>query len=513
VQILLTKPKLFVKRVKNAPLTPGVYKYLDKNKKIIYIGKAKVLRNRVKSYFSGFKNLEAQKQQMILESKYIDFVETDSEIEALILEANLIKKHKTRYNILMRDDKSYVYVRFEKIRKLNQKVPTKHSVYQDFPRITTIRNKKNDGADYFGPFPESQLIKSFITKIRKVYPFRTSSSKDLVYEKDGEIISSSKKISLEVHLGLTGGAELGYETKKEYLKRFKKIKAFFEGKTKVILKNLESEMLKASKEMDFEKAARLRDQIFSIKYATQTIHIDREMDDVALESIKLNQRKNAIASLIEYLDFPAEKLKVHKNFKIECYDISNFQGKLAVGSMVVMVNGKNEPSLYRRFKIKMENEPNDFAMHQEVLTRRFKNFFLQNLKKNQVNSVNNEYDLEIVKKAKNWKDDKSFRVKPDLIIIDGGKGQLAYTYKVLYNFGLHNDIPIIGLAKREEEIFKFKDQFNDEYVKLDNSSQFKRILLPRKSECLYLVQRIRDEAHRFAITYHKNLRSKKLLEF
>ncbi len=505
-KILNTKSKTFIKKVKNAPKIPGCYMYKDSKNEVIYVGKAKNIRNRVKSYFNNYSKLDTKTQIMIETAKYIDYFSVDTEFDALILESNLIKKYRPKYNILLRDDKSYVYVRFEKIRKKNQPPPTNYSVYQDFPRITMVREKKDDGAEYFGPYPDAHPVKRVLYRLRRIFPYRNDNY--LVYQKSEDpkdIYTSNKKPSLYYHIGLSKGTEAGLETKKEYINRFNKIKRFFKGERNQLIRELESELKNAVKSLQFEKAAELRDKINDINYVTRDIKISSDIDDVMVSNILRRERENAIASLVDQLNFPSDKLMVNPNFRIECYDISNIQGKNAVGSMVVMVNGQVKPNLYRRFKIQMKNEPNDFAMLQEVLTRRFKYFIAKNIHELQI-------PKDLKNKAKNWKEDQSFKEIPDLIIIDGGKGQLASAYKILYNFNLHNTIPIVGLAKKMEEIFKLTDQFKDEFNQVEDSSQFTKIILKRRSESLYLVQRIRDEAHRFAITYHRNLRSRKLVE-
>ncbi|MCA9381381.1 excinuclease ABC subunit UvrC [Candidatus Dojkabacteria bacterium] len=507
-KILESKTKAFQKSIAEAPLLPGCYMYKDKSGEIIYIGKAKKIRNRVKSYFTNYEKLDARIRSMIDEIHTVEFLTVDTEVDALILESNLIKKYSPKYNIMLRDDKSYIYVKFEKIRKANQPIPTRYSVYQDFPRVTVIRNKKDDGAEYFGPYPDSMPAKRILKRLRKIFPYRTS--RHLVYQESSDplkIFTEDKKPCFYYHIGLCNGACAGLESKEHYQKNYKNIRKFFLGEKKQLLNQLDSKLKKASADKKYEEAAKLRDRIRDINYVTANINISHDTDDVVLNELKKKRRDDAVNNLIGFLKFPQDKLENHKNFRIECYDISNIQGTNAVGSMVVMIDGEIKPALYRRFKIKMKNEPNDFAMLQEVLTRRFRQFL------NSQDADDLDIPTDLWKRSKNWKADESFSQKPDLIIIDGGKGQLASTYKILYSFNLHNEIPIVGLAKREEEIFKLSDQFKDEFFnQINDSDQFKRILLPRRSESLFMVQRLRDEAHRFAITYHRNLRSKKLLE-
>lgn len=509
--ILKTKSKSLQDKINDAPLVPGCYLFKNKNGKVIYVGKAKILKNRVKSYFINYKKLDSKTQKMVENAIDVEFIPVDSEVEALILENNLIKKYKPKYNIMMRDDKNYIFVRLEKIRKSSQPLPNNESYYQDFPRITIVRENKEDGAEYFGPFPSTLPVKRILRKIRRIFPYRTTTN--LVYvQKDGTIYSSNKKRCLYCHIGLCGGACAGLEPKSEYIKNFNAIRKFFKGEKPAMLNELESKMKEASKNEDFEKAARLRDRINDIKYVTQNIKLDNTVDDVAIEEIQRTERKNAVNELIEHLDFPhSASLQNHKGFRIECYDISNIQGKNAVGAMTVMIDGEVQPKLYRRFRIRMKNEPNDFAMLQEVLSRRFKRLAYANNLDSSINGSETNESKGNKKDKDLQKEDESFSQIPDLIIIDGGKGQLASTYKILYNYNLHNTIPIVGLAKREEDIYKLSDQFKDEINQINDSNMFTKIHLPRKSEALYLVQRIRDEAHRFGITYHRKLRSKKFL--
>jgi excinuclease ABC subunit C len=497
--------KKILSRVEEAPRLPGCYLFKNKSGEILYVGKAKRISSRIKSYVNNFHSLEKRIQNMIVDADEIEFITVDSEVEALILENNLIKKYHPKYNILMRDDKSYLWVRFERVRKINQQIPTRTSVYQDFPRITTTRNKKDDGAEYFGPFPDTMPVKRILRRLRKLFPFR--STKHLVYQISSDplqIHTDNKKPCFYYHIGLCDGACAGLESKEHYVTKYNQIRKFFLGEKKDIVRNLEQELKKASKELRFEEAAEIRDKIEDIVYVTSKIRLDNDTDDVLIQGMKKKLQDAALNNLVSQLEFPAGTLEVKDEFKIECYDISNIQGTNAVGSMVVMVDGKLMPELYRRFRIRRENSPNDFAMLQEVLTRRFRNVIVEN----DVDDVSDE----IKKKLKTLKPDPSFSKLPDLIIIDGGKGQLTSTYKILRSMGLHNIIPITGLAKREEILYKLTDQMKDEHNQVNDSPLFTEVKLPKNSESLYLIQKLRDEAHRFAITYHRNLRSKQMLK-
>jgi excinuclease ABC subunit C len=489
--ILKSKTKQFQNLVKSAPKKPGCYIYKDKNGEVIYVGKAKVLLNRIKSYFANYKKLDAKTQLMIKNAKELEFVPVDTEVEALILENNLIKKYHPKYNIMMRDDKSYVFVKFEKY---------KNGKY-DFPRIRIVREKKEDGAEYFGPYPNSVPLKNILKRIRKIFPYASCNRRLIQVSEDPlKVDTNNSKPCLYYHLGLCNAPCASLENKKDYLKNFNNIKKFFRGEKLQILDDLQRKMEKAAKSKDFEAAAEFRDKIEDIKYVTANIRIDNSIDDVLIEQQQERQRRNAVNDLIERLNFPENKLKNHKYFRIECYDISNIQGTNATGSMVVMIDGESTPRLYRRFRIRMKNEPNDFAMMQEVLARRFNNL---------VNVEKAEIGKNLKKRMKSWKKDESFSQKPDLIILDGGKGQLTAVYKVLEAFNLQDEIPVVGLAKREEEIFKMKEQFANGKLDLVEN-KFSRIKLPKRSESLYLVQRIRDEAHRFAKSYHVKLRNRGL---
>lgn len=504
MEILNHKSPEFIKKVENLPKLPGVYMYLNEKQQVLYVGKAKVLKNRVLSYFNNYEKLSDKIKQMIFEAQALKYFTVDTEIEALILETNLIKKYKPKYNTLMKDDKNYVFVRFEKIRKANQKPPTPQSVYQDFPKITITRKKVDDGAIYFGPFPNAYPIKRVLRQLRKIFPYCTH--RKFAYQKSSNpliVETSLKKPCFYYHIGLCKGACAGLESKKDYCKRYKQILRFFEGDKHKILKELETEMKKYAKKQEYEKASQIRDTIRDINYATSNIVVEENFDDIVVEEYLKNLRDSAIDDLIEKLKFPKDKLIKHKNFRIECYDISNLMGTNAVGSMVVQIDGIATPKLYRRFKIRYKNTPDDFLMLQEVLARRLKNFIES--KKNSLNNL----PSKLKNKMKKWSTDESFSQKPDLIIIDGGKGQLSSVYEILKLFELDKDIPVIGLAKREEEIFKIKNQFGERKSELD--SKFERIVLPRSSESLYLIQRIRDEAHRFAKKYHTYLRNKNLI--
>lgn len=470
--------KILLNKIENAPKSPGCYIYRDKAKSIIYVGKAKNIKNRVKSYFTNQNLLDLKTRALVANIYSVEFLEVDSEVEALILETNLIKKYHPKYNILMRDDKTYSWVKFEKQIKGKR----------DFPRIKIVRDtEKNDkNAIYFGPYLDTVPLKNILKNLRKVFPF-VSCNRVLIEKSTNplQIKTNNPVPCLYYHLGLCNAPCASLQSKKAYIENINNIKKFFMGFKNNIVVKLQKEMQKYSKAKNYEQAATIRDRINEIKYVTQNIKLDNSVDDVNIAQIKEEQRDNGLKELIEELMFPTEFLSYKKGLKFECYDISNIQGKFSVGSMAVMIDGIIRPDLYRKFRIKSKNTPDDFGMLKEVLSRRFSHL--------------------------DRSADKSFSVLPNLIIIDGGKGQLSAAYKILRQLELGNKIPIVGLAKREEEIFKLNLQFTNETWEDLSKGMFKRIYLPRGSEALFLVQRLRDETHRFGITYHRKLRSKGML--
>lgn len=484
MSILDTKKKEFQDNVRNSPKQPGCYMYKDKEGKIIYIGKAKNLFNRVRSYFLNYEKLELRIQQMIELADNVEFLVVDSDVESIILETNLIKKYKPKYNILMRDDKSYSYILFEK------QIKGKN----DFPRIRITRNNDEPNAEYFGPYPSRLPIKNILRRARKVFPY-ASCNRILIQRSDDplEVETNNPVPCLYYHLGLCHAPCASKESKEDYMKNFNSIKRIFKGEKLEIMNELEDSMKKFSEEKDYESAAEIRDRIDDIRYVTKRIKIDNNVDDVLVSGLVETARENSIAELVEKLKFPKDKLSTHKGFRIECYDISNFQGTNPVGAMTVMIDGELRTDMYRHFKIQNKDTPDDFGMLQEVMERR----------------------LKYLVDEKNKLKDVSLKQMPDLIIIDGGKGQLAATFLILKMFGLDQKIPMVGLAKREEEIFKLSRQFEVPSEHLSAAQiklmpKFTRVMLPRRSESLFVVQRIRDEAHRFGITFHRKLRSKQM---
>ncbi len=411
------------------PHKSGVYIFKNSKGDVIYVGKAIDLYSRVSSYFA--KNLSNSKTMALVE--HISDLETiivESEIEALILEANLIKKYLPPYNIKLTDDKDYVYVKISKDR---------------YPQVLTARkNELKDAVSYFGPFPSTKVIKDTLKKIRRVFPWCQNPPKD------GKRAS---KPCFYYHLGLCPGPCAGKIEEKEYGKIIRRFIRFMEGREDDLLAELTSEMEDYSKKEEFEEASRVKKTILGINYLTQRINGAQ----VYLEDPNFLENKNllSISNLKADLNLPTIPER------IECYDISNLSGKMAVGSLVVLSHGEIDKRWYRRFKIHMSGKPNDFAMMAEMVSRRLNH--------------------------PEWP-------TPDLMLIDGGRGQVRAAFEEVLKKNYL--IPIFGLAKRREWLY----------------TPFSEIIkLPKNSLSLRLVQKIRDEAHRFALGYHRKLRSRSFL--
>lgn len=413
--------------LKRLPTTPGVYLFRNSKKQIIYVGKAINLKHRVTSYFQ--KNLNSEKTLLLVSQiKNLEVIKVNSELEALLLEVNLIKKHQPFFNSQLKDGKDYLYIIFTK---------------DDFPAVLTARKPDLEKAKfYFGPFTSSRSARTTLKIIRKILPFRTTCR------------PNSGRACLFYHLGLCPGVCDSKISKKDYQKILIKVKAFLEGKTEKVILGLQKEMEMFSKKLEFEKAAVAAQKIDAIKKTTQRFE----------EVEKYLSGPEVLDSIYEKQLFELqENLKLPKKLeRIECYDISNISGTNATGSMVVLENGQVSKGEYRRFRIKHVVGSNDPAMMKEVLLRRFKN---------------------------TWP-------LPDLLIVDGGKTQLGAALDAMKESQI--TLPVIGLAKKLEE------------VHLPGQKQTLR--LPRSSRSLFLLQRIRDEAHRFAISYHRLLRSKQFLD-
>ncbi|WP_286680148.1 excinuclease ABC subunit UvrC [Tepidanaerobacter sp. EBM-49] len=546
-------------KIAEFPEKPGVYIMKDKRGRIIYIGKAVSLKNRVRSYFQSPKNLPVKVASMVPKIENIEYIVTDSEVEALILECNLIKFNRPKYNILLRDDKQYPYIKI--------------ATSQPFPRLEVVRRVKKDGARYFGPYADVGAMREAIDVINKVFPIRSC-------KKDLSQVPLKERPCLNYYIKRCLAPCQGSVEQEEYDEMIKNIVMFLEGKQETLIKQLREKMEEEAAKLDFEKAAILRDQISALQKVLEEqkivstdmtdqdiIAMARGIDTVCIQVFfvregKLVEREPFILSntngaerkeiltafvkqfynntnfipkeiIIEeeiedkttiqewlygkkgskvYISIPkrgekkklaemvAENARIYleqienkdereklKNMqaleelqkylglkdiphRIEAFDISNTQGTESVASMVVFEEGQPKKEDYRKFKIKTVEGPNDFESMREVIFRRFKRAILG---------------------------DEKFNNLPDLLLIDGGKGQLRYAREALRELGLES-IFTIGLAKEFEHIFV--------------EGKEEPIVLPEDSEALYLVQRVRDEAHRFAITFHRSLRSKRNLK-
>ena len=551
--------------LKKLPESPGVYIMRDKTDDIIYVGKAKILKNRVRQYFQNSANHSLKVKQMVSNIDHFEYIVTGSEVEALILENNLIKKHNPKYNILLKDDKTYPYI----------KVTTNEM----FPRVFVTRKLLKDKNKYFGPFTNSSAVKENIALIDKIWQVRRCSK---VFPRD----IGKGRPCLNYHIGQCKAVCTGKVSEEEYNKMIGEILDFLGGKTENVVKNLTSKMLKYSAEMEFEKAAEVSDTIESIKILNQkqiieNLHIDDrdvigfargirecimqiffirggkitgrehfmleecedvedkelmtqfvqqfysgtpfipkevilqcEIDDFDLISQWLSEQKGQRVNVLVpqkgerkslvlmaqnnakiVLDkFGAEIRREHKRTKgaleeiqkalnidfelnrIESYDISNTQGFESVASMVVFENGLPKRSDYRKFKIKTIIGPDDYGSMEEVITRRFTRY------------INETSGDENVKKA-------GFDKKPDMIFLDGGKGQISAVQKALTNLNLY--VPVCGMVKDDRHRTRAL-MYNGEEIEL-----------PYTSEGFKLLTRIQDEVHRFAIEYHRKLREKK----
>lgn len=541
--------------LKIVPELPGCYIYYDKDGNVIYVGKAKVLKRRVYSYFHR-QHDSAKLRVMVPQIEKLEYIITDSELEALILESHLIKKHKPKYNVLLKDDKKYPYFLITD---------------EEFPRITVVR-KKNLNPDlgrYYGPYTDIRAMYSTLEFLKRIFPLKQCKTPKF-----------KSRPCLYYHIGRCMAPCMKMVSSEEYKALIAKVEMFLTGKQSELIKALKEQMQKYAAEEQFEKAARMRDSfldlektlerqkvvyentgknediisfvyengIFALvilliregrlidkkdfiyyeegsevseyfeaffreyygslrqefpdkivsaaledlgdkelyqdwlrmlagkgvkisygktKNGKELVELAKKNATHLLEKAKLEQLSKIREDFNEVGSYLMEKLKLN-NFprRIECYDISHIQGTNTVASMVVFYDGMSKKSAYKRFKVKStEGKPDDFMSMKEVLSRRLSKMG-----------------------EKNWE-------KPDLIIIDGGKGQLSSVMQIVDEFGI-SDIDFVSLAKREEEVF------------LPNNP--KSVMLPRQSQALYLFQRIRDEAHRFAITYHRLLRSKAL---
>lgn len=411
---------LRVNEIKKLPESPGVYIFFDNNR-VIYVGKSISIKKRVASYFNS-KNLGPKTSMLVSKIASIDYLKVFSEFEALLLETELIRKYKPFFNIQAKDDKSPHYIKISA---------------GEVPIIEIARKQIKKSGDFLvGPFPSAKTAREVMRLVRRIFPY--------CHHK------KAPKKCLYVHLGLCPYPYASEEAKEKYIKDIYRIKKFLSGKSKLVVNQLIIQMRQFAQRQMFEEAGLLKKQIEKIEYLLTTYHTPREFLETPTLVDDLTQLR---------LKDIKEKLELEKiPKKIECYDISNFQGKHATGSMIVFINGHPEKREYRRFKIKYSKKPDDYEMIREVLARRFKN---------------------------DWS-------TPDLVIIDGGRGQLNAALSVTIKYKVN--VPIVSLAKRREEI----------YI----PTRVMPISLTKESPARQLVQALRDEAHRFAISYHRLLRSR-----
>jgi len=549
----------FSTRLAAVPLEPGVYLHRDAGGKVLYVGKSASLRDRLRSYFGSKKNLDPKSVELVSRIDDFEYIVTASEQEALLLENSLIKEHKPKYNIRLKDDKTYPYIKVD--------------LAEDFPRIYVTRRTANDGARYFGPFASAGSVRKTLDLLKRLFPYRSCTK---------TITGNDSRPCLEYHIKRCVAPCTGYASKNDYSEVIAQVVMFLEGNTKEIVSDLKTTMLEASDNLEFERAGALRDRLKAIEkvYEGQNVvglgreeldvigaayggeeawveiffirqgkligrdhftmsgtreedgqeilarfieqfyssasHVPRKIlvpesitdkEVVAgwletkrkgpveinvpqrgakrrliemvttnaaqgLEQLKLKwisdstRMETAMSELQEELNLPRSPKR------IECYDVSHIQGTNTVASMSVFQDGKPLSSNYRRFKIKSHDGNDDFASMREVLSRRFKR----------------------LKNARDGgEENASFAAAPDLVLIDGGKGQLSSAVEVMLHLGLQ-DIQLASIAKREEEIF------------LPDAAE--PVIMPKNSQGLFLLQRARDEAHRFAVTFHRNLRGK-----
>ncbi len=566
---------LVEQRLQATPERPGVYMMKDARGTVLYVGKAAVLRNRLRSYFGSPSNQPNKTRRLMGHVRDYEYIVTDSEAEALILENTLIKRYKPRYNARLKDDKTYPYLKID--------------LSEDFPRVYITRRVAKDGARYFGPFATANTVRKSMDLVKRLFPYRSCTK---------NITGTDPRPCLEYYINRCVAPCTGYATKEDYAKVIDQVIMFMEGDTEAVTQDLERNMELASERLEFERAAVLRDRIKAVEKVAEerTIKVDSnpakpvvDMDVMALaqgtnetwvevffvrkgkligrdhffmegtqddaptvvigqfvkqfygsvltipprivtqhpledlelvtgwlrglrggavqlvcpqrgihkrlvETVADNARQGLAQHRIKWLDNldiiqqATSELEEELSLplpvrRMECYDISHIQGSNTVGSMVVFEDGRPKQSHYRRFKMKTVAGVDDFESMREVLRRRFKRMA-------SARAAAKEAGDEDAAQADSW------GAAPDLVLIDGGKGQLSAALEVFLELGL-DDIPLASLAKENEWMY------------VPHTPE--PIILPRDSQALYLVQRIRDEAHRFAITYHRNLRSKSSL--
>ncbi|MBM3130237.1 MAG: excinuclease ABC subunit UvrC [Chloroflexi bacterium] len=556
------------------PTNPGVYLMKDERAAIIYVGKAINLRNRVRSYFHAPYGQDAKVWRLVERIRDIEFIVTETELEALVLECNLIKKHKPHFNVRLKDDKRYPYI--------------KVTWQEPFPKVYVTRRMENDGARYFGPFTAVWAVHETMDTLRKIFPYLTC---------DREISGRDQRACLYFDIGLCLAPCIGAASREEYRATIEQLCLFLQGKTEQVTAALRAKLDEAVGKLEFERAARYRDQLQALARVTEhqkvvsTLLVDQDViafarDDgaacvqvffvrggkllgreyfvlegtedentdqvlssfvkqfydeaayvppeillpdqideariieqwldrargqkVVLNVPRAGQGKELVAMAEENARVTLTSLKAqwladetkqmsavaelqealglqNPPLRMECYDISNTQGTNSVGAMVVFERGAAKKSDYRKFKIKTVEGADDYASLQEVLRRRFRRLVEDSGQRSAVSDQPSAVGGRLPGKDDSW------TRMPDLVIIDGGKGQLSAAQEVLRELGIEG-VNLIGLAKQEEGVFA--------------PGRAESLRLQKSSEALKLLQRIRDEAHRFGITYHRKLRAK-----
>lgn len=546
-------------QLKALPHKPGVYLFRDASRNVLYVGKAANLHHRLRAYFAPVSSLPPKLQRMMPRVTDFEFLVTDSEQEALILECNLIKKHRPRFNVRLKDDKTYPYLKI--------------TIDDEWPRVYITRRVEKDGSRYFGPFASASSVRTTLELLNRLFLFRTCRK---------EITRADRRPCLEYDIHRCAGPCVGAISSEDYRDIVRQVVMFLEGKQETVLKGLERRMRLASAQLDFERAAVLRDQITAVQAVTErqkissaargdqdviaiaqnrdhayvevffirkgklierdhfilqgtrdeapgqimrsflnqfydsaayvppSILLQHLPDDNAIVRSRLEQKRGGRVALVvpqrgekkRLTDMVAENARQgleqllvkwlaepdtlaaaldelqrgldlpHVPRRVETYDVSDIQGTSAVGSMVVFQDGQPKPSDYRRFRIKAVEGADDYAMIQEVLRRRFK----------RATGKEGEAAKDV------W------AAMPDLVLIDGGRGHLSSARSVMNEMGV-GSVPVAALAKEREELFR--------------PGIARPIVLPRTSAALYVVQRMRDEAHRFALGYHQRVRRSK----
>jgi excinuclease ABC subunit C len=435
------------KKLKELPKGPGVYFHKNKSGKIIYIGKAARLNNRVRQYFQASRLRDPKTDALVAEIVDLDWVEVETELDALFLEAELIRRYQPQYNILLRDDKSLSFIRID--------------IKSDHPTVSLVRRPLDDGAEYFGPYYSAFSIKKALKYLRKVFPFDRRRP-----------ASSQKRPTLDYHLGLSPGLEKGKTTLNQYRSNLRQLIRYLKGGRKSIMKEIEVKMRRAASKHEFEQAAKLRNQYRALESLhKQIIFSDKEFMDLSKDA-----GLNELTELLGLKTIPR---------RIEGFDISHMSGTDTVASMVVFQNGMPDKAEYRKFKMRIPGN-DDFAHMNEVINRRVSE-----------------------KNRRAWG-------LPSIFLIDGGKGQLGAALEALEAAGL--ETPAIGLAKQQEQIVISKKwasvNLSEKFAKkiratIEETDDFILVNVPHESHVVKLLQRIRDESHRFAVSYHSTLKVKR----